>query len=68
MLLIKQGNNVIVITRCSNPDLRKILKVASKFGQNRILIGGLHRFNDFKFINEFDTIYPALCTRFICEI
>lgn len=67
-LVIKQGDDMIVIAGCSHPGVKKTLKAASKFGKVSTLIGGLHGFNDFNLINDLDYICPTHCTRFIQKI
>ena len=67
-LVIKQDNDVIVITGCSHPGVAEILRAASEFGRVKALVGGLHGFNDFGLIDNLETICPVHCTQHIEEI
>lgn len=48
--MIKTEKGLVVIVGCSHPGVKNILKVASKFGDPKVIIGGLHGFRDFDLI------------------
>lgn len=67
-IIIREENNVAVITGCSHSGVKNILDKASRFGSVRTLIGGLHGFNDFEVITDVKNVCPAHCTQHISEI
>ncbi|KXB03460.1 beta-lactamase [candidate division MSBL1 archaeon SCGC-AAA261F19] len=67
-LVIKTGDEVVVVVGCSHPGVENILDAASKFGKPCALIGGLHEFDGFNLIEDLDLVCPAHCTKFKSEI
>lgn len=67
-LVIKTEVGLAVITGCSHPGVDKILMTASRWGNVRFLIGGLHGFRDFDLVKNLELICPTHCTQFISEI
>ena len=67
-LIIREKNNLVVITGCSHSGVKNILNAAGRFGSVGTLIGGLHGFNDFKEISDVKTICPTHCSQYISEI
>jgi len=63
-LVIKEEKGLVVIAGCSHPGVGNILKAASQFGAVKVLIGGLHGFNDFDLIKNLDSVCPTHCTQF----
>jgi 7,8-dihydropterin-6-yl-methyl-4-(beta-D-ribofuranosyl)aminobenzene 5'-phosphate synthase len=67
-LVIKQDQNIVVVTGCSHPGVGKILEAASRSGRVNILVGGLHGFNDYQLIENLEFACPVHCTRHIQDI
>jgi 7,8-dihydropterin-6-yl-methyl-4-(beta-D-ribofuranosyl)aminobenzene 5'-phosphate synthase len=67
-LAIDSGSGIVVVAGCAHPGVGKILKAASKFGEVKGLIGGLHGFSDLDLLNDLDLICPAHCTLHRSEI
>jgi len=67
-LAIKHDGIIVVITGCSHPGVREILKTASQYGKVNTLIGGLHGFNEFNLIDDLEKICPVHCTQYIQKI
>jgi 7,8-dihydropterin-6-yl-methyl-4-(beta-D-ribofuranosyl)aminobenzene 5'-phosphate synthase len=67
-LVIKTGDELVVIAGCSHPGVKNILKAASYFGDPRVLIGGLHGFSEFDLVEDLESICPTHCTQFKSEI
>ena len=67
-LVIREGNQVVVITGCSHSGVEEILAAASMFGRIKALVGGLHGFSDFRLLKNLETVCPTHCTRYIKEI
>ncbi len=67
-LVVREENNVAVITGCSHPGVEKILEKASQFGEVKTLIGGLHGFKNFLVAKDLNIICPAHCTQHIQKI
>ena len=67
-LVIQTEYGLVVITGCSHPTIKNILKAASQWGKPYALIGGLHGFKDFNLIDDLQIVCPTHCTRFIEEI
>ena len=57
-----------MVTGCSHPGVRNILKAASKLGKLYGIVGGFHGFRDFKALDELALIYPCHCTQYKREI
>ena len=66
--MIKTEKGLVVIVGCSHPGVKNILKVASEFGDPKVIIGGLHGFRDFDLIRGLELICPTHCTQFKSEI
>lgn len=67
-MVISQGDKLVVIVGCSHPGVRRILSAASKIGNVRALIGGLHGFSEFELIKDLEWICPAHCTQHTQQI
>ena len=67
-MAIDSGMGIVVISGCAHPGAGRILKVASRFGEVKGLIGGLHGFSDLDLLEDLDLICPAHCTRHISTI
>ncbi len=67
-LVIKTGENAVLIVGCSHPGLREILHVSSKIGKIITLIGGLHGFNEFDLLKDMKSVCPTHCTEQIQQI
>lgn len=62
-LIIKEKNNITIITGCSHPGLQKIIKKAKKIGKIDQIIGGFHGFNKYRILKPLKTIIPLHCTK-----
>ncbi len=67
-MVISQPKGLVVIAGCSHPGVGRILSAASKIGNVRALIGGLHGFSEFELIKNLELICPAHCTRYARQI
>ena len=67
-LVLRIGGEVVVVTGCSHPGVKEIIRAASSFGPVAALVGGLHGFNDFDLIDHLKQICPTHCTQYIQEI
>jgi 7,8-dihydropterin-6-yl-methyl-4-(beta-D-ribofuranosyl)aminobenzene 5'-phosphate synthase len=67
-LVIKQDKDLVVITGCSHPGVRKILNAAARFGRVTALLGGLHGFDEYHLLEDLRQICPVHCTQNIREI
>jgi 7,8-dihydropterin-6-yl-methyl-4-(beta-D-ribofuranosyl)aminobenzene 5'-phosphate synthase len=67
-LVIKKKKGLAVICGCSHPGVGTILGAASRFGRVTCLIGGLHGFQDYEFLEDLELICPCHCTQHQAEI
>jgi 7,8-dihydropterin-6-yl-methyl-4-(beta-D-ribofuranosyl)aminobenzene 5'-phosphate synthase len=67
-LVIKTKKGLAVICGCSHPGVGTILGAASRFGRVTGLIGGLHGFQDYEFLEDLELICPCHCTQHQAEI
>jgi 7,8-dihydropterin-6-yl-methyl-4-(beta-D-ribofuranosyl)aminobenzene 5'-phosphate synthase len=67
-LLIKTDKGLFVVTGCSHPGVKEILRAAEKMGKVIGLLGGLHGFSDFSILKHIQSIYPCHCTKYKKEI
>lgn len=67
-LSVKTEKGVAVIVGCSHPGVKEIIDAASQYGNVVALIGGLHGFNEFGIIRNFELICATHCTQHINEI
>ena len=63
-LVIKKGEEVVIIVGCSHSGVGEILKESEKFGRPKALIGGLHGFSEFSLIKDLDLICATHCTQY----
>ena len=63
-LAIKTERGVVVVVGCSHPGVREILNAASRFGEVRAVVGGLHGFRDLSLVRDLECICPTHCTVF----
>ena len=61
-MIVETDNGLTVVTGCSHPNLEKILKVASKFGNIYGVVGGFHGFSRLKALGGVKLIVPCHCT------
>jgi len=61
-LILKGEKGYYVLTGCSHPGVEKILDVAKQIGKIVGIVGGLHGFNKFSLLENFDFICPCHCT------
>ncbi len=67
-LLIESASGLVVVVGCSHPGVNKILARARDYGDPYALIGGLHGFNQYAFLNDLTVVCPTHCTQHIREI
>ncbi len=67
-LVADSGRGLVVICGCAHPGVKAILAAASRFGQVRALVGGLHGFREFELLREISLVCPCHCTRYLAEI
>lgn len=67
-LIVQTTKGLVIIVGCSHPDMDKILKSSSQFGNIYGIIGGLHGFNNFKLFKNLQLICPTHCTQHKMEI
>jgi 7,8-dihydropterin-6-yl-methyl-4-(beta-D-ribofuranosyl)aminobenzene 5'-phosphate synthase len=67
-MVIKTDRGLVIITGCSHPRMRDILKAASQFGKIYGIVGGLHGFTDFDLFKGMGLICPTHCTQHKEEI
>jgi 7,8-dihydropterin-6-yl-methyl-4-(beta-D-ribofuranosyl)aminobenzene 5'-phosphate synthase len=67
-LVLKGKKGWYVLVGCSHPGVEKILDAASQYGDIVGLIGGLHGFDNFSILDDFDFICPCHCTKYKREI
>lgn len=67
-LLVKTEAGLVVIAGCSHPGVRNIFEAASRVGEIKFLIGGLHGFNEFNILKNLNKVCPTHCTQYKKEI
>ena len=67
-LTVSTSKGLVLIVGCSHPKMKHILDTASRFGEFYGIIGGLHGFNEYELLKDFDMICPTHCTQHIPEI
>jgi 7,8-dihydropterin-6-yl-methyl-4-(beta-D-ribofuranosyl)aminobenzene 5'-phosphate synthase len=61
-LIVKTENGLTVVTGCSHPGLKNILRVASTFGDIYGVVGGFHGFSELEALREIGLVVPCHCT------
>ncbi len=61
-LVVETDRGLVVIVGCSHPGVGTILDAASRFGEVKGLIGGLHGFSDLDKIEDLELVCPTHCT------
>jgi 7,8-dihydropterin-6-yl-methyl-4-(beta-D-ribofuranosyl)aminobenzene 5'-phosphate synthase len=67
-LLLKRSKGIVVITGCAHPGLENFIDAAKYLGEPYGVIGGFHKFNNFKCLRDISMIMPCHCTRYKNEI
>lgn len=67
-LAVDTDRGILAVVGCSHPGVVDILDAASKFGKVYGIIGGFHRFHDFKRLEGLSLICPCHCTSYKSEI
>jgi len=69
-LCIPSGSGSLLVTGCSHPPFRKILKACEKAGGEpvRKIAGGFHGFSDYKLIEPMEMVCATHCTQHKKEI
>jgi 7,8-dihydropterin-6-yl-methyl-4-(beta-D-ribofuranosyl)aminobenzene 5'-phosphate synthase len=63
-LVVDTANGLAVVSGCSHPGVGAILDAASRWGEVRTLIGGLHGFRDYDLLSGLELVCPCHCTQF----
>lgn len=61
-LVLNTGNGCYVLTGCAHPGLAAILDSASRYGEIKGILGGLHDSEEFERLKEMDLIAAGHCT------
>lgn len=67
-LIVNSQKGLILVVGCAHPGLEPILESASQYGELYALVGGLHNFNNFEMLEDFQFICPTHCTHYKNEI
>ena len=67
-LLVKVGNDLVLLVGCAHPKPENIFKASHHFGIPNHIIGGFHDFNKFHLLKRFKLICPTHCTKYIKEL
>jgi len=69
-LCISSEEGTILVTGCSHPPFRKILKACEKTAGSPVtkIVGGLHGFSDYSLLESMDLICATHCTQHKKEI
>jgi 7,8-dihydropterin-6-yl-methyl-4-(beta-D-ribofuranosyl)aminobenzene 5'-phosphate synthase len=67
-LVVKSKEGLVLVTGCSHPGVRSILKAASVFGKPYALVGGLHGFREMELLEDLNLVCPCHCTQYKAEI
>lgn len=67
-LVVKTKEGLVLVTGCSHPGVRSILKAASVFGKPYALLGGLHGFREVELLEDLKLVCPCHCTQYKSEI
>jgi 7,8-dihydropterin-6-yl-methyl-4-(beta-D-ribofuranosyl)aminobenzene 5'-phosphate synthase len=67
-LVVRAMKGLCIVVGCSHPGLKNILNVSSQYGENWMVVGGLHGFSDFNILEDLEFICPTHCTRHIDRI
>lgn len=67
-LLVGAKGGLVVVVGCAHPGVGRILEAASRWGEVRALIGGLHGFEDFELLKDLEIVCPTHCSRFKAEL
>ena len=62
-LVVKSQEGLILITGCSHPGVRAILKAAEVYGKPYALLGGLHGFKEMELLEDLKLVCPCHCTQ-----
>lgn len=67
-LAVKTSRGIVVVTGCSHLGVGNILNAASCHGKIYGIIGGLHGFRDFSWLDGLSLICPCHCTQYKEEL
>ncbi len=67
-MVVRQGEDTVVVVGCSHPGIGEILSAAEKFGKPTALVGGFHGFDEFPLLKDLRLICPTHCTQYIRAI
>ncbi len=67
-MVVRQGEDTVVIVGCAHPGVREILEAAEKIGKPTVLIGGLHGFDELALLEDLRMVCPAHCTQYLKAI
>ncbi|HDN50368.1 MAG TPA: MBL fold metallo-hydrolase [Thermoplasmatales archaeon] len=61
-LVVRDGNEVVVITGCAHNGLEYVLHTAAEYGSIKAVIGGFHDFRDIAMLRHYPLVVPCHCT------
>lgn len=67
-LVVRTSQGVVVITGCSHPGVKTIIEAASHYGNVYGIVGGLHGFHNFNWLDDLSLICPCHCTQYKSEL
>ena len=67
-MVVRHGDDTVVVVGCSHPGVGTILEAAGKFGDATVLVGGLHGFDELKLLKGLRMVCPTHCTQYIAAI
>ena len=62
-MVVRQGEDTVVVVGCSHPGVGEILSAAEKFGKPTVLVGGFHGFDEFELLKDLRLVCPTHCTQ-----
>jgi 7,8-dihydropterin-6-yl-methyl-4-(beta-D-ribofuranosyl)aminobenzene 5'-phosphate synthase len=67
-LVIRHGEDIVVLVGCAHPGVDEILAAAEKIGKPTVLVGGLHSFDNLELLDGLRMVCPTHCTKNIQPI
>lgn len=61
-LALETGRGLVIVVGCAHPGVRRIFSAASRLGEIRGVIGGMHDFKDYTVLRGLELIVPSHCT------
>jgi 7,8-dihydropterin-6-yl-methyl-4-(beta-D-ribofuranosyl)aminobenzene 5'-phosphate synthase len=67
-MVIRHGEDTVVLVGCAHPGVDEIMAAAEKFGKPTVLVGGLHGFDNFDLLDDLRMVCPTHCSQHIKAI